>query len=106
MRITEGQLRQIIRQELLHERREASASDVVHHEPAIRQWVEKLLVDLGSRRAPKIKEMDAERRRRVVDQLTRDVSMALLTTLGSGSTDTPRATAPLSDRLPRYGTGR
>jgi hypothetical protein len=50
--------------------------------------------------------MDAERRRRVVDQLTRDVSMALLTTLGSGSTNIPRATATLSDRLPRYGTGR
>ena len=103
MRITEGQLRRIIRQELLHERREATASDVVHHEPAIRQWVEKLLVDLGSRQAPKIKEMDAKRRNRVVDQLTRDVSVALLNTLGSGSTSAPLASAPLSDRLPRYG---
>jgi hypothetical protein len=47
--------------------------------------------------------MDAKRRRRVVDQLTRDVSVALLNTLGSGSTSAPLASAPLSDRLPRYG---
>jgi len=103
MRITEGQLRRIIRQELLRERREVSVSDVYKHKGKISQWVEKLLLDIGNTRAKKVGEMDAVRRGRVVDQLTHDVSMALLATLGSGSTSPPFASAPLSDRTPRYG---
>jgi hypothetical protein len=102
VKITKRQLRRIVKEELLRERREASVSDIVHHEGAIRQWVEKLLDDIGSRRAIKVKEMDDKRRRRVVDQLVRAVSTALISTLGSGSSSAPFGTSPSPSPQPKY----
>ncbi len=103
MRITEGQLRRIIREELLHERREASASDIHKHKERISQWVDKLLVDLANRRSQKVGEMDDERRARVIARLTQDVSVALIDALGSSSSAPPFMSAALSPTPPKYG---
>jgi hypothetical protein len=102
MRITKRQLRRLIKEALLWERREASASDIVRHEDAIRQWVEKLLDDIGNRRAIKVKAMDDKRRRRVIDQLVRVVSTALISTLGSGSSSAPFTTSPSPSPQSKY----
>ena len=103
MRITEGRLRRIIREELLHERREASASDIHKHKERISQWVDKLLVDLANRRSQKVGEMDDERRARVIDRLTQDVSLALVDALGSGPSTPSFTGRGLSSPGPKYG---
>jgi len=105
MKITERRLRRIIREDLLNERREATVSDIVRHKDAIRQWVEKLLNDIGSRQSPKVKEMDDKRRRRVIDQLVRDVSTALVLALGSGSGSAPFPKSASSKPRSTYGRG-
>ena len=103
MRITEGRLRRIIREELLHERREASASDIYKHKERISQWVDKLLVDLANRRSQKVGEMDDERRARVIDRLTQDVSLALIDALGSGPSAPSLTGRGLSSPGSKYG---
>lgn len=69
----------------MQERREVSVQDVVKSRPIIANWLDKMLNDLGSRVAPKIKEMDPARRQEVIDSLTETLSLELIRFLARAS---------------------
>ena len=78
MIITEGQLRNIIRDALMQERRTiATVSDVTRFKPQVEEWSE-VLIDELAEVAPRMKEMDEKRRKSAVSSLTDKVVSALV----------------------------
>jgi len=77
-RITETQLRKIIHQVLLAERKTiATVSDVTKFKPQIEEWVE-ILIDELVIAVPRMEAMDEKRRNSVIDGLTGKVVSALI----------------------------
>ena len=78
MRITSNQLRKIIREVLIVERKTiATVSDVTKFKPQVQEWVE-ILIDELVDAVPRMENMDEKRRNSVIDSLTRKVVSALV----------------------------
>jgi len=105
LRLSENQLRGIIREELLCERREANISDLMHDktQQLVRGWVDKLVGDLANRRLPKIQELDQSQRARAIERLTELVTRALGDVFASGGESPPFTKIPQRSPRSRYG---
>jgi len=82
MKITRRQLRQIIRESILEERKGASASDIARFKPQLIEWTE-ILIDELAEAVPTMKEMSEKARTNMVRSLADKVSVEL-TGLTSG----------------------
>ena len=77
MRITRRQLRQIIRESILEERKGASASDIARFKPQLLEWTE-ILIDELAEAVPNMKEMSEKARTNMVGRLADKVSVELV----------------------------
>jgi hypothetical protein len=77
MRITRRQLRQIIRESILEERKGASASDIARFKPQLLEWTE-ILIDELAEAVPNMKEMSEKARTNMVKSLADKVSVELV----------------------------
>ena len=77
MRITRGQLKRIIRESILEERRGASASDIARFKPQLLEWTE-ILIDELADAVPGIKELSEKARANMVSRLTDMISVELV----------------------------
>ena len=77
MRITRRQLRQIIRESILEERKGASASDIARFKPQLLEWTE-ILIDELADAVPTMKEMSEKARANMVSSLADKVSVELV----------------------------
>ena len=82
MKITERQLRRIIREAVLLERGEANVTQIKKYEPEIRDWVETLIDSMSDHVSEKIKMMDEKTRKRVIDNVTHEVVLSLIGEFG------------------------
>ena len=91
MRITKRQLRLIIneyygswedKESILLERGEANVTEIKKYEPEIRVWVETLVESMADNVSDKIKEMDEKTTKRVVDNVTHEVVLSLISEFG------------------------
>jgi hypothetical protein len=82
IRLTKRQLKRLIREALLLERGEASASDISRYRPEIREWVETLVDAMADHVSEKIKEIDDKTRNRVVDGVTKVIVTELIGQFG------------------------
>jgi hypothetical protein len=105
MKITERHLRQIIREELICERREATISDIVnpHTKQLVHGWVDKLIDALGDQRFPKIHDMKETDRIRATEKIVASVMLALGDAFATGSGSVPFLKTRPRDPLPKYG---
>ena len=77
MKITRRQLRQIIRESILEERKGASASDIARFKPQLLEWTE-ILIDELAEAVPNMKEMSEKARTNMVGRLADKVSVELV----------------------------
>ena len=77
MKITRRQLRQIIRESILEERKGASASDIARFKPQLIEWTEILLDELAEA-VPTMKELSEKARTNMVRSLADAVSVELV----------------------------
>ena len=77
MKITRGQLRQIIRESILEERKGASASDIARFKSQLLEWTE-ILIDELADAIPGIKELSEKARTNMVRRLTDMISVELV----------------------------
>ena len=77
MRITRRQLRQIIRESILEERKGASASDIARFKPQLLEWTE-VLIDELAETIPTMKEISEKARTNMVKSLADRVSVELV----------------------------
>ena len=77
MKITRHQLRQIIRESILEERKGASASDIARFKPQLLEWTE-ILIDELAEAVPNMKEMSEKARTNMVGRLADKVSVELV----------------------------
>ena len=77
MKITRRQLRQIIRESILEERKGASASDIARFKPQLLEWTE-ILIDELAEAVPNMKEMSEKARTNMVRNLADKVSVELV----------------------------
>ena len=77
MKVTISELRGIIRESLIRERKLASVSDVTRFKPQLKEWVE-ILVDELADAFPAMKEMTDKARDNFVNNLTDKVSSSLI----------------------------
>jgi len=77
MKITRRQLRQIIRESILEERKGASASDIARFKPQLLEWTE-ILIDELAEAVPNMKEMSENARTNMVRSLADKVSVELV----------------------------
>ena len=89
MRITRHQLRQIIRESILEERKGASASDIARFKPQLLEWTE-ILIDELAEAVPAMKEISEKARTNMVKNLADKVSVALVGLTSSMSMDTQK----------------
>ena len=82
MRITNRQLRSIIRESLLLERGEANVTQIVKYKPEIREWAETLVDSMADHVSDKIKEIDDKTRKRVLDTVTDATISGLIKAFG------------------------
>ena len=87
MKITRRQLRQIIRESLIQEKRLASASDIARFKPQLQEWVD-ILVDELAESLPAMKEMNEKVRTNFVNSLTSKISSELIGLTNGMSSDT------------------
>ena len=86
MLLTEGQLRRLIREALISERKTlASVSDVQRFMPQIEEWSE-ILFDELAEVTPRMKEIDEKRRVNAVASLAQGVKSALVDVTSGMST--------------------
>jgi hypothetical protein len=89
MRITRRQLRQIIRESILEERKGASASDIARFKPQLLEWTE-ILIDELAEAVPAMKEISEKARTNMVKNLADKVSVALVGLTSSMGMDTQK----------------
>ena len=77
MKITRRQLRQVIRESILEERKGASASDIARFKPQLLEWTE-ILIDELADAVPGIKELSEKARANMVVRLTGTISVELV----------------------------
>ncbi len=84
MRVTKRQLRRLIREAILEERRGASASDIARFKPQILEWSEVLLDELAEA-VPGMKEISEKGRASMVKELASVVTLELVSLTSSMS---------------------
>ena len=82
MRITNRQLRRIIRESLILERGEVNVTQIKKYESEIREWVEILVDSMSDQVSDKIKDMNEKARKRVLDNVTNAVVLSLIKEFG------------------------
>ena len=87
MKITERQLRKIIRVSLLSEASIATASDIARFKPQLEEWIE-ILVDEMADTIPRMKEIEDKKRKNLVSSILRKLSVELIGLTSSMSTET------------------
>ena len=89
MRITEANLRKLVRASLLSEASLATASDIARFKPQLEEWIT-VLVDEMAETFPRMKEITEKQRKNLVSALLRTTSVELISLTSGMSYDSKK----------------